>query len=407
MRLTSATAVLLGIAAVPCASAQLTIRLTALPANTPAGAAVHVAGSFNVWNPAGDTLARQPDGTYVITLPAAVRGNVAFKFTLGSWDRVEQSANGTDVPNREFTIPSDGPATYVGTVAQWKSGSSAPAAPKPHTATKSVTVVTDSFAIPQLGRIRRVWLYLPPDYSTSRTRYPVLYMHDGQNVFDAATSFSGEWGVDETLDSLHSRGDRGAIVVAVDNGGKSRLDEYDPWKNANANLGGGEGDAYVDFLVHTLKPWVDGHYRTLPGPRTTGIMGSSMGGLISLYAALKYPQVFGSAGVFSCACWVADPHIYQYARHVAPPSAQPRLYFVSGAFETKDGEPAANQRRMVDSLVAVGYDTTKDLVSRIPADGKHSEWFWRREFPAAYRWMMHPPPMPPRPRKARRRHRAS
>src|SRR5919202_6585569 len=97
--------------------------------------------------------------------------------------------------------------------------------------------------MPQLGRTRRVWVYLPPGYAASRRRYPVLYLHDGQNVFDAATSFAGEWGVDEALDSLARRGDPGAIVVAVDNGGPRRLDEYDPWRSADPKLGGGEGGA--------------------------------------------------------------------------------------------------------------------------------------------------------------------
>lgn len=402
MRLTLVGALLLGAAHAHAAAAQLTIRLTALPASTPPGARIHVAGSFNVWNPAGDTLARQPDGTYAITLPPSVRGDVAFKFTLGSWDRVEQTAAGADVPNHDVIVPAEGAVMWSGSVGSWKSGSSGPAAPRVHTGTKSVTIISDSFAIPQLGRTRRVWLYLPPGYATSGRRYPVLYMHDGQNVFDAATSYAGEWGVDESLDSLHAEGDRGVIVVAVDNGGTSRMNEYDPWKNAKASLGGGEGDAYVDFIVHTLKPWVDRHYRTLRGRSTTGIMGSSMGGLISLYAALKYPRVFGTAGVFSCACWVADPNIYAYARHVAPPSLRPRLYFVTGALETNDGQPAADQRRMVDSLAATGYDVARELVSRIPADGKHAEWFWRREFPAAYEWMFNSP----QSIRTRRRHRA-
>src|SRR3712207_4115220 len=129
-----------------------------------------------------------------------------------------------------------------------------------------------AFAMPQLGRTRRVWIYLPPDYATSSKRYPVLYMHDGQNVFDAATSYAGEWGVDEALDSLHAAGDHGAIVVAVDNGHQQRMNEYSPWKHPQA--GGGEGDGYVDFLALTLKPYVDARYRTRPDAASTGIMGS-------------------------------------------------------------------------------------------------------------------------------------
>ena len=267
-----------------------------------------------------------------------------------------------------------------------------PTVARPSTATSSVHVVSDSFPIPQLGRTRRVWVYLPPDYESSGRRYPVLYMHDGQNVFDAATSFAGEWGVDETLDSLHALGGPGAIVVAVDHGGEHRLDEYDPWKSARPQLGGGEGDEYADFLVHTLKPWVDAHYRTLADAPHTGIMGSSMGGLISLYAALQHPEVFGRAAVFSCACWVARPAIYAYARATAGAGKGTRFYFVAGAAETADSEPARDQREMVDTLRAAGLVIGQSLEARVVPDGKHAEWFWRREFPAAYAWMFNDAP---------------
>ena len=261
----------------------------------------------------------------------------------------------------------------------------APAA-RPSTASRSVTVLSDSFAIPQLGRTRRVWLYLPPDYATTEKRYPVLYMHDGQNVFDASTSFAGEWGVDETLDSLQAAGDWGAIVVAVDNGGTHRLDEYNPWHAADPKHGGGEGDAYVDFIAQTLKPYIDAHYRTRPDAQNTAIAGSSMGGLISLYAALKYPQTFGRAAVFSCACWIARPLIVDYAAKSQVPTPLPRFYFVAGGMETKDGEQTRDQALMVKTLETAGYPEGT-VRATAPADGKHSEWFWRREFPAAYRWL--------------------
>jgi len=371
------------------AGAQLTIRVTSVPASTPPGAAIHVAGSFNRWDPgaAGWVLRAQPDGGYAITLPDSVRGAIEFKFALGSWKAVETTAAGGDVPNRAYTVPAAGAATLDATVAGWRD-STAARAPARSTASASVRVLSDSFAIPQLGRARRVWVYLPPDYATSTRRYPVLYMHDGQNVFNAATSFAGEWGVDETLDSLRARGDRGAIVVAVDNGGTHRLDEYNPWKSGNPELGGGEGAAYVDFLVHTLKPYIDRHYRTRPGRTDTGIAGSSMGGLISLYAALEHPEVFGRAGVFSCACWVAKPDVVELARRAAARRGPaPRLYFVVGEQEANDGGPARDQREVVATLDSAGFPVRTSVRSLVAADGKHAEWFWRREFPAAYQWL--------------------
>ena len=369
----------------------LTIRLVHLPAGTPAGATIHVAGSFNNWDPAaaGYQLAAQDSGQYVLALPNTVRGAIEFKFTLGSWDTVEQDSAGGDVPNRTFTVPATGAATYTGSVGRWRDPRTTP--PRAHTARATVSILDTAFSIPQLGRTRRIWLYLPPDYATAAKRYPVLYLQDGQNVFDAATSYAGEWGVDETLDSLQAAGDPGAIVVAVDNGLAKRMDEYQPWPAATAGFGGGEGMRYVDFLVRTLKPYIDAHYRTRPDRLHTLVGGSSLGGLISFYAAIRYPEVFGRALVFSPSFFI-NPQIFALARAARPRRPPARFYFVSGASEGGTGVLTRaiprGQTAMVDTLAAAGFDVRRDVVSLEPADGAHAEWFWRREFPAAYAWLL-------------------
>jgi len=378
-------------AAQPAAPSRgLTIRL-GVPASTPPGAAIFVAGTFNGWNPADARyrLASSGERSYAISLPDSVRGGVEFKFTLGSWNTVEVDSAGHDVPNRTITVPPSGASTYSGTVAGWRSG---PPAPRAHTATASVSILDTAFAIPQLARTRRVWLYLPPGYATSCRRYPVLYLQDGQNVFDAATSFAGEWGVDETLDSLHALGDPGVIVVAVDNGAAERMNEYMPFKSAVGNYGGGEGPAYVDFLATTLKPYVDAHYRTMRDRTHTGIGGSSLGGLISFYAVMRYPGVFGRAIVFSTPFFL-NPRLYAMARDFRRQRPATRFYFDMGANEGV-GEPdlpehamARSQRAMVDTLAAAGVDTLRDARDLLRADGEHKEWFWRREFPAAYLYL--------------------
>ena len=361
------------------------LRLTlAVPATTPDTAHVYIAGTFNGWNPgmAAYRLERRSDGTHAIELPATVRGPIEFKFTLGAWDRVETTTNGGDVPNRRHTVSDDGGA-WTGAVAGWRRGGSVE---REHTATASVSILSDAFDMPQLGRARRVWLYLPPDYASNpERRYPVLYMHDGQNVFDEATSYAGEWGVDETLDAMHAAGELSLIVVAVDHGGTRRFDEYSPWHNAQ--YGGGVGDEYVDFLVETLKPYVDTNYRTLPDRANTAIAGSSMGGLISFYATLKYPEVFSRAGVFSPAFWVVEDSVMAWTRARAPHDGEQKLYFVSGALEGQGDAYVRNQEQMIDTLAATGYVEGADYVAYVRADGEHSEWFWRREFPAAVRWL--------------------
>ena len=380
----------------PAAPPGLTIVLT-VPAATPPDTGVWVAGSFDAWNPAapGYRMTRVAPGQYSLALPDSVRGAVEFKFTLGSWDAVEVSASGGDVPNRTYEIPATGAATYAGTVAAWRDARTVK--PREHTARATVSVLDTAFAIPQLGLTRRVWLYLPPGYAGSHRRYPVLYLQDGQNVFDAATSYAGEWGVDETLDSLRALGDPGIIVVAVDNGPK-RMDEYQPWPAALKGMGGGEGMAYVEFLVHTLKPYVDAHYRTRPGRLSTGVGGSSLGGLIAFYAAMRYPDVFGRALVFSPSFFI-NPQVYALARSARPRRPPARFYFASGATEGGTGDLKgvipSGQTAMVDTLAAAGFDTARDVRSLLPADGAHAEWFWRREFPAAYLWLFRGAPRGP------------
>lgn len=243
-------------------------------------------------------------------------------------------------------------------------------------------VLTDSMTIPQLNRKRRVWVYLPNDYATSTRRYPVLYLHDGQNVFDEFTSFSGEWGVDETLRQLQLSGhDRGCIVVALDHGGDTRLNELSPWRNTQ--YGGGQGDAYLEFMVRTLKPRIDSTYRTLPDRQHTGMAGSSMGGLISLYAGLKFPEVFSKIGVFSPALWFAKDSVFAYVRQAKP--RQPmQFYLVAGEQESDTMVPLMADLR--DALRKAGVKQ-ENISYRALADGKHAEWFWRREFPAAYKWL--------------------
>jgi predicted alpha/beta superfamily hydrolase len=371
------------------ASAQVTLRLVPGPA-VAAGQKIYVAGSFNEWNPAAPDFALlpQPDGAYQLTLPAAVRGPQEFKFTRGSWQTGEVDASFQPRPNRQVDFGS-GPRTLTLQVAAWQDqrpGGSIAVPPKPHTAAPNVRILADSFRLPQLGgRRRRIWLYLPPGYATSERRYPVLYLHDGQNIFDEATAYAGEWAVDETLNQLKENGQDpgGCVVVAIENGGERRLDEYSPWVNERLKKGG-EGSQYVEFLVRTLKPYIDQHYRTRPDAAHTAIMGSSMGGLISLYAGVKYPAVFGRVGVFSPAFWFAKDSVLAFVRRRPAPSKS-RFYFVAGPAEGPTMVPQMAEVR--DALLARGLSPTH-IAFKTPADGQHAEWFWRREFGPAYQWLL-------------------
>jgi predicted alpha/beta superfamily hydrolase len=368
------------------AQAQVTFTITAVPANTPANATLYMAGTFNSWNPASPAHALTYDAgsnSYSITLPTG-SGTIEYKFTRGSWAAVETNATNGQVPNRSFTFGSS-PGPVLHQVLNWEDLAGGPP-PVQHTTTANVSIISTTFQMPQLGRSRRVWLYLPNDYASSTRRYPVLYLQDGQNVFDNFTAFAGEWGVDETLSQLQASGQdpNGCIVVAIDNGGGSRLDEYSPW--ASPGQGGGQGDQYLDFLVQTLKPYVDANYRTLSGREATGIAGSSMGALIATYAALRHPTVFGKVGVFSPAFWFPGPVLYQYA-HQHPANPDTRFYFVCGTQESSTMVPLMAAMR--DSLQRGGVPAA-NLNFNTHADGQHAEWYWRREFPAAYLWLYAP-----------------
>jgi predicted alpha/beta superfamily hydrolase len=252
-----------------------------------------------------------------------------------------------------------------------------PAKPKVSTASKNVKIIDTAFLIPQLKRTRRVWIYLPQGYNSSQqSRYSVIYMHDGQNVFDDATAYSGEWGVDEFLDTVFLRS---SIIVAVDHGGNNRLTEYNPYDNER--FGQGEGDLYVDFLVKTLKPYIDKNYRTLKDKKNTGIAGSSMGGLISLYAVLKYPKVFGKVGVFSPAFWISGTRIFDDIRKKGK-KVNSKIYFYGGKQEGETMIPD-----MLKAFEALNTVSKSKMTTVIRDEGRHSESTWRREFPSFYAWI--------------------
>ncbi|MEH6437704.1 alpha/beta hydrolase [Massilia sp. DD77] len=265
---------------------------------------------------------------------------------------------------------------------------SAGAADKPEpakasTALPGVSLLAEQLDMPGLNRQRQVRMYLPPGYATSGKRYPVLYMHDGQNLFDTATAYAGEWKVDETLDALAREGKLELIVVGIDNGQEKRMTELNAW--SNPRFGAAEGKEYTDFVVKTLKPLIDARYRTLPDRANTAIMGSSMGGLASHYALVQYPEVFSKAGVFSPAYWTARPAFDFVAQKPAPKDA--RVYLLMGGKEGR--EMVSDVKRMAEVVRKSGHPAANTVLKIVPG-AEHNEAFWAGELREALLWMFAP-----------------
>lgn len=243
--------------------------------------------------------------------------------------------------------------------------------------TLSKNVSTFIIDAPQLGTKKKIWLYLPEDYGKSRKKYPVIYMHDAQNLFDQNTSFAGEWGVDETLDSLKAK----VIVVGIEHGNEKRLDELTPFPNEKH--GGGKGDAYLEFIVKTLKPHIDSNYRTKTKAKNTIILGSSLGGLISYYAVLKYPEVFGKAGVFSPSFWFSDK-IYEMTEKSDKIKA--KIYFLFG---DKESDGMLTEIKKMEVLLDRNRCYCLHLDKSVLVEGgEHNEKLWREGFADAIKWLL-------------------
>ncbi len=263
-----------------------------------------------------------------------------------------------------------------------------------HTVIGTVKVLRDVYS-PQLDNCRDLLVYLPGSYMTGERCYPVLYMHDGQNLFDKATSFAGEWCVDETLEALAGQGIE-AIVVGIPNIAARRHQEYIPF--ASPDLPDAVGDRYIAFIADTLKPMIDCDFRTLPRREHTGIMGSSLGGLISLYGFFQRPEVFGLVGAVSPALRWGGEAIFPFVEDAE--FVPGRIYLDVGTAEGVKPRPGAPSRpsspkdyvryvrRMNALLVRKGYRPGDDLLYVEEEGGTHHESAWARRLPAALRFLL-------------------
>jgi predicted alpha/beta superfamily hydrolase len=368
--------ILFALALTTKAQYNVKIEIDSLP-NLPKTEAIYLAGEFNGWNPRDEAarLMKNENGRFQVLLTGVKVAAYEVKFTRGGWNTVETNAIGKDIGNRRLLIQSD--TSFTLSIAGWKDGFAAKVSRK-STVSPQVRIVDTSFSMTPLNRSRRVWIYFPKDYISSEKSFPVLYMQDGQNLFDDSTSYAGEWGMDETLDSIKAS----CIVIGIDNGGVKRMNEYNP--NDNKQFGKGEGRDYLEFIVKKLKPYVDKRYRTLSDRANTHIAGSSMGGLISFYAGIYYPEVFGSIGVFSPSFWIV-PDLKQQLADLPKENAfkKQRYYFYAGGYE---GDSLAASIKGAGKLIQERLGAKTTMV--IKPEGRHNEASWGIQFPLFFNWIM-------------------
>lgn len=364
---------------------QHTVRIvvTATPA-AHTGDVLYITGAFNRWSPAdpGSTLRKTPAGLEY-TLTGVKGGLLEFKFTRGDWKTLESTLNGRLVGPRRAII--DGDTTLYCEIENWRDDF------PESTASPRVKLWKDSLYIPGLDNYKKVWVYLPEGYEHSTGRYPVIYMHDGQDLFDEATSQGRigplEWSVDETLDSAG----KGAIVVAIehDHQKERRIMEY--YVRPNQNNPQVYGVPYLDYIVKTLKPAVDREFRTLPGKAHTAMAGSSMGGLLTFYAGLLYPETFGILGVLSPSIWLDEQNIYkEIATIKSPEEIKSQKYFFYGGGNENRLKPDGSFVTMNEDVLRSSAEFQQygaEIRISINPEGRHGAWYWKTAFAEFYQWI--------------------
>lgn len=244
-----------------------------------------------------------------------------------------------------------------------------------------IEVIEEAYYIAEFDTTRKISALLPYDYYKSDKHYSVLYLQDGQNLFNPNAPF-GDWAIDRSLEMLAEQGLNDLIVIAIDHGDEKRITEYLPY--FHAKYGKGQGKSYIHFMKEKLIPYVNKKYRVYSDYKHTGIGGSSMGGLISLYGGLIEPCVFGKLLVFSPSLWISSK-IYAEARFFEP-KEDTRIYVYAGGKESKTH--LANVKKLEKILNSKkGSEVFFDMELIVNDIGQHSELYWAQEFPKAVKWL--------------------
>ncbi|MDX1909470.1 MAG: alpha/beta hydrolase-fold protein [Bacteroidia bacterium] len=350
-----------------------------LATNGPDPRPVFITGNFNGWQTRDEAYRMHPVGgdRYRFQFPEdqELPDPLEYKYVRGDWDDEELDGCSHVPTNRTLHRPGGLIHDFA---PRWKRRG---VTIQEHLLPERV-LLEENLLAPQLGRSRRIQVLLPHDYHSQDRHYPVLYLQDGQNLFDEHAPF-GNWAIDRQLALLAEKNHHELIVVAIDHTNEYRIEEFSPYPTSR--IPKARGRAYARFKAHTLKPFIDKQFRTLTEARFTGVGGSSMGGLISLYTGLRHPEVFGRWMIFSPSLWVSNQIYEDVLAHTLSPDL--RAYLYAGGVESRTMVPAA--QRLRDLIIRQSRRPEQVFLSIDPR-GRHHEPRWGQEFPEAVSWLFFP-----------------
>jgi len=337
---------------------------------------VYISGNFNNWH-TQDTnflMTKIEDNLYQYEFPADFDypEELLYKFTKGDWSEVEIDAHGNRTENRSTKNNSGIQNEYV---ARWRKNW----LPFKQSFLPQVQLISDEFEIPQLNKTRKIWALLPHDYDKSDERYPVMYLQDAQNLFNESAKY-GNWEIDKKLAVMSEYKIGKIIIIAIEHAEEDRIKEFNVGKTV---LGKGQGKKYIRFVTETLKPFVDSNFRTKTEREHTGIGGSSMGGLVSIFSGLRYPEVYGKLMVFSPSLWVV-PKLKMESNSTNTDDT--KIYLYAGGDESDT--MIEHVKSFKDDVISSEFVKDKMKINlSINMHGKHNETYWSDEFPMAIEWL--------------------
>lgn len=244
-----------------------------------------------------------------------------------------------------------------------------------------IEVIEEAYEIPHLDATRKISAVLPHDYYNSNKSYPVIYLQDGQNLFNPLAPY-GDWAIDKSMAKLAEKGLSDLIIIAIDHGEEERINEYLPYYHPR--FGEGKGNFYIQFMIEKLIPYINKNFRTRTDFENTAIGGSSMGGLISLHAGLSNPGIFGKMMIFSPSLWISKT-IFNNTKTFQP-LEESKIYLYSGGKESIEHLPNAQKLGgIIKEKMIKGHNI--DFHFSINEMGNHAELHWREEFPKAVKWL--------------------